>query len=53
MRRFVLNGRIVRQGQAIAYQRNAEEYANAELTAKALRLGIQTGTFLSPSGWRR
>ncbi|KQO65811.1 hypothetical protein ASF20_21455 [Methylobacterium sp. Leaf88] len=45
-----LNAWMVRQGHAIAYRRYAEDYANAELTAKALRWGIWAGTFQEPSG---
>jgi endonuclease YncB( thermonuclease family) len=44
---------MVRQGHAIAYRRYTEDYANPELTAKALRQGIWGGTFQEPSEWRR
>lgn len=48
-----LNAWMVRQGYAMAYRRYAEDYANAELTAKALQHGIWAGTFQEPSEWRR
>ena len=48
-----LNAWMVRQGYATAYRRYAEDYVNAELTAKALRQGIWAGTFQEPSDWRR
>ncbi|KQT80554.1 thermonuclease family protein [Methylobacterium sp. Leaf466] len=48
-----LNAWMVREGHAIAYRRYAEDYVNAELTAKALRTGIWAGTFQDPSEWRR
>jgi endonuclease YncB( thermonuclease family) len=47
-----LNAWMVRQGHAIACRRYVEDYANAELTAKALRTGIWAGTIQGPSGWR-
>jgi hypothetical protein len=48
-----LNAWMVRQGHAIAHRRYAEDYANAEHTALALRQGIWAGTFPEPSEWRR
>ena len=48
-----LNAWMVREGNAIAYRRYAEDYVNTELTAKALRQGIWAGTFQDPSDWRR
>ncbi|CAO4173235.1 thermonuclease family protein [Methylorubrum aminovorans] len=48
-----LNAWMVGQGHAVAYRRYTEDYANAELTAKALRNGIWAGTFQEPSEWRR
>jgi endonuclease YncB( thermonuclease family) len=44
-----LNDWMVRQGHAIAKRCYAEDYANAELTAKALRQGIWAGIFQEPS----
>jgi endonuclease YncB( thermonuclease family) len=35
-----LNAWMAREGHAVAYRRYAEDYVNAELTAKALRQGI-------------
>jgi endonuclease YncB( thermonuclease family) len=46
-----LNAWIVRHGHATVYRRYAEDYANAELTAKALRQGIWAGAFQQPSEW--
>ena len=48
-----LNAWMAREGHAVAYRRYAEDYVNAELTAKALRQGIWAGTFQDPSEWRR
>ena len=48
-----LNAWMAREGHAVAYRRYAEDYVNAELTAKALRVGIWAGTFQEPSEWRR
>lgn len=48
-----LNAWMAGEGHAVAYRRYAEDYANAELTAKALRRGIWAGTFEEPSAWRR
>ena len=48
-----LNAWMIREGHAVAYRRYAEDYVNAELTAKALRQGIWAGTFQDPSEWRR
>jgi endonuclease YncB( thermonuclease family) len=48
-----LNGWMVAQGYAIAYQRYSTNYLQQELTAKALKRGIWAGTFDPPSDWRR
>ncbi|WP_373875976.1 thermonuclease family protein [Methylobacterium soli] len=48
-----LNGWMVAQGYAIAYQRYSTEYLRQELTARALKRGIWAGTFDPPSDWRR
>ena len=48
-----LNAWLVSEGHAVAYRRYAEDYVNAELTAKALRHGIWAGTFQDPSEWRK
>ncbi|WP_244475646.1 thermonuclease family protein [Methylobacterium sp. Leaf466] len=48
-----LNAWMAREGHAVAYRRYAEDYVNAELTAKALCHGIWAGTFQGPYEWRR
>jgi hypothetical protein len=48
-----LNAWMVRLGDAIAYWRYAENYANSVFAAKTLRQGIWAGTFQEPSEWRR
>ena len=48
-----LNGWLVSQGQAMAYQRYSDAYVQQELTAKALKRGIWAGTFQEPQEWRR
>ena len=48
-----LNGWLVEQGLATAYQRYSRDYVQAETTARALKRGIWAGTFDPPSDWRR
>ena len=48
-----LNAWMVAQGHAIAYRRYSKDYVQQEVTAKALMLGIWSGSFEEPSQWRR
>lgn len=48
-----LNGWMVSQGYATAYQRYSRDYVGDETTARALRRRLWAGTFDPPSDWRR
>lgn len=49
---FELNRSQVEQGWAVAYREFSDAYLGAELQAKANRLGIWGGSFVSPSEFR-
>ncbi|WP_249688834.1 thermonuclease family protein [Microvirga sp. 3-52] len=44
---------MVQQGWAIAYQEYSQDYVPDELTARRVRAGMWTGTFVPPSEWRK
>ena len=48
-----LNGRLVRQGQALAYRRFSKWYVAAEDEAWKAKLGIWQGQFIKPWQWRQ
>ncbi len=49
---FELNRSQVEQGWAVAYREFSDAYLGAELQAKTNRLGIWSGSFVSPSEFR-
>lgn len=48
-----IGGLMVRAGAAIAYLRYGRDYVSEDLSARANRSGLWTGTFESPANWRR
>jgi len=48
-----LNGRMVEQGQALAYRRYSTRYVAHEERAKAAQTGLWGGAFVQPWEWRR
>ncbi len=48
-----LNGWMVRNGHALAYQQYSLRYADDEAVAQERRLGIHAGRFIPPWNWRR
>ncbi len=44
---------LVSQGLALAYRRYSKDYVDVEAGAKASRLGMWSGQFISPWDWRR
>ena len=48
-----LNGWLVPQGRALAYQRYSTTYVPQENQAKAAQLGLRAGEFTPPWEWRR
>jgi endonuclease YncB( thermonuclease family) len=48
-----MNQWMVQQGWAVAYRDYSQDYVPDELTARRVRAGIWSGTFVLPSDWRR
>ncbi|HEY7687095.1 MAG TPA: thermonuclease family protein [Dongiaceae bacterium] len=48
-----VGGWMVAQGLAVAYRRYSDMYADAEAQAKAARLGVWQGDFVTPEQWRQ
>ena len=48
-----LNKWMVRNGYAIAYRRYSEDYISDEEFAKINKIGLWSGTFLTPEKWRK
>ena len=48
-----LNKWLVRSGNAVAYRRYSKNYILDEEFAKTNKLGLWSGTFLSPEKWRK
>lgn len=50
---FSVNREIVRRGWALALRPSGDDYAAAEQQAKAAKMGLWSGSFVSPWEWRR
>ena len=48
-----LNGRMVRQGHALAYRHYSRRYVGEENSARTARAGIHSGEYEPPRNWRR
>ena len=48
-----LNGRMVRQGHALAYRHYSRRYVGEEQSARRARKGMHAGEYESPRSWRR
>lgn len=51
--RLDLGGALVVRGLATAYRRYSLDYASAEATARAARVGLWAGSFVPPAEWRK
>ncbi len=48
-----LNAWMVSQGHALAYRRYSQDYVSEEQSARARRLGVWQGRFVTPWDWRK
>jgi endonuclease YncB( thermonuclease family) len=48
-----LNAQMVASGHALAYTHYSKQYLPQEKQAKAKRVGIHAGTYVTPWQWRR
>lgn len=47
------DGRLVRNGLAVAYVKYSTDYLPQEVVARGARLGIWSGAFVPPAEWRK
>ena len=52
-RNLNLNSRLVSNGYAVAYRRYSKDYIQDENYAKKNKLGLWSGSFISPEKWRK
>ena len=48
-----LNDDMVRQGLALAYRHQSDDFAVTEAEARSRHIGVWAGSFVAPWDWRR